>query len=135
MAKSALRRNRTLPRPSLAGSCVRPAAQPHITRHCRLASPRPRGLLLPRPCRYKDIPSYTYVSGLHDEFPPPPPREVTDEEMIELGLMERPPKPPEPAQPAMNAQGGIDPAALGNVDPAALAQLLQALAQSQGQAK
>jgi len=84
---------------------------------------------------YKDIPSYTYVSGLHDEFPPPPPREVTDEEMIELGLMERPPKPPEPAQPAMNAQGGIDPAALGNVDPAALAQLLQALAQSQGQAK
>jgi len=74
----------------------------------------------------REAEQFYHVTGVHDEFPPPPPREVTDEEMIELGLMERPPAPPEP--PAGQQQPGIDPAALQNVDPALLAGLLQALA-------
>jgi hypothetical protein len=76
------------------------------------------------PERYRDAPDFTHVTGLNEPFPLPPPREVTDEEMIELGLMERPPAPPPP--PAAPPGGGLPD--LSNVDQATLAALLQALA-------
>ena len=79
------------------------------------------------PERYRDVPDFTHVTGLNEPFPPPPPREVTDEEMIELGLMERPPEPPPPPVPEPGAAGAAPD--LSNIDPAQLAGLLQALAQ------
>lgn len=79
------------------------------------------------PERYRDVPDFTHVTGLNEPFPPPPPREVSDEEMIELGLMERPPAPEAPPEPAPGAAGLPD---LTNMDQATLAALLQTLAKA-----
>ena len=73
------------------------------------------------PEQYRDVADFTRVTGLNEPFPPPPPREVTDEEMIELGLMERPPAPPEPPKPPAGAAGGLPD--LSSVDPSVLALL------------
>jgi len=81
------------------------------------------------PEKYRDVDEFTYVTGLNESFPPPPPREVTDEEMIELGLFERPPAPPEPPPQAPGAAGMPD---LSNIDPQMLA-LLGGLLQQQQQ--
>ena len=47
------------------------------------------------------------ITGLEEG--PPAPKEVTDEEMYELGLCERPPAPPPapPPQPGQAAAGGM----------------------------
>ena len=76
---------------------------------------------------YRDLPEFTHVSGLNEEWPPPPPREVTDEEMYELGLWERPKEPP-PPPPGAPGAGVPD---LGGMDPQALQGLLQLLQQQQ----
>ena len=80
------------------------------------------------PEQYRDISEITHATG---DFPPPPPREVTDAEMVERGLME-PPK----ASPAPPAAGGAPPAGggmpdLSSLDPSVLA-LLGGLLQQGG---
>jgi hypothetical protein len=95
------------------------------------------------PERSRNVPELSLASGVDAPHPPLPPREVTDEEMYELGLMERPPPPPEvsvrsPADGRAMVEGGVqqhgtsrDLSAMlagGAIDPAALAELLQALA-------
>lgn len=75
------------------------------------------------PERFRHLAEFTHVSGL-DEWPPPPPREVTDEELIELGLMEKPLEPPEPAQPEQPAAPSNP---LMGMDAQALTQLLHTL--------
>ena len=82
------------------------------------------------PERYRDLPEFTHVSGLNEEWPPPPPRDVTDEELIELGLMEQPPESP-PADPGANPTANPALQNLQGMDPQALASLLQLLAQQQ----
>ena len=83
------------------------------------------------PDEYKDVPDFTHVTGLEEGFPPPAPKEVTDEEMYELGLWERPPAPPPapPPQPGQAAAGGMPD--LANLDPQVLA-LLGGLLLGQG---
>ena len=81
------------------------------------------------PERLRDAAELTYVSGLHEEWPPPPPKEVTDEELIELGLLERPPAPPAPAEAPLDAAAAAK--AMAAMDPQALSNLLQTLQQQQ----
>ena len=70
------------------------------------------------------------MSGLNEEWPPPPPREVTDEELIELGLLERPATPPPPPDPAGAGAGAAAlPDLLRGMGPQQLSSLLQLLAQ------
>lgn len=82
------------------------------------------------PERYRDVPDFTHVTGLNEPFPPPPPREVTDEEMMDLGLMPRPPKAAAPEAPPPGAAGEGLPD-LSNIDQATLVALLQQLEASQ----
>jgi 3-hydroxy-3-methylglutaryl-CoA-synthase len=84
------------------------------------------------PEEYQNLAEFNHVSGVGEEWPPPPPREVTDEEMIELGLWEKPPEPPPPPPQAQPAPGDAA-AALGGMDPNQLASLLQLLSQAQQQ--
>ena len=71
------------------------------------------------------------MSGLNDKWPPPPPREVTEEELIELGLLERPATPPlpDPAGAGAGAGAAVLPDLLRGMDPQQLSSLLQLLAQ------
>lgn len=77
----------------------------------------------------RDLPEFTYVSGLNDKWPPPPPREVTEEELIELGLLERPATPPPPDPAGAGAGAAVLPDLLRSMDPQQLSSLLQLLAQ------
>ena len=53
---------------------------------CLHLPPLPK--LVAFPHRYSDVYSLLHVSGVHDSFPSP--REVTEEELAEMGLMEQP---------------------------------------------
>jgi hypothetical protein len=79
--------------------------------------------------QHMNLPEFTSVSGLNDKWPPPPPREVTEEELIELGLLERPATPPPPDPAGAGAGAAVLPDLLRGMDPQQLSSLLQLLAQ------
>ena len=106
-----------------------------------LASPPPRStdadlekLNERLPAEHRDVSDLKYVTGLHVPFPPPPPREVADEEMYELGLWKRPPAPPPVLTPSLgHAASTSSVPSLGNLDPSVLAQLGELLQAQQSQ--